>query len=118
MSARQRPVVPAAAGVRRRLWRGSLCAAAAVAGAGAPGPTSAPAAAGPGPYIATLEPGRAAPAHAAGIHPEYRYEAALNGLAVKLDARQLAMLRRDPSVRSIEPDQTVSATDTQVFPTG
>ena len=115
MSARKPAAARTRADARRRVWRAALCAAAVAAGAVALGATSASAAEIPGSYIVTLQPGHEAPTRPAGARPEFRYQAALNGFAAELDARQLAALRRDPTVRGIEPDQTVHATAEQTL---
>jgi aqualysin 1 len=72
-----------------------------------------------GQYIVVLEPGtRAAPVAAAherwaGAQVFAVYEAALHGYAARLSMSELALVRSDPRVAYVEPDQTVSVATTQ-----
>jgi subtilisin family serine protease len=65
----------------------------------------------PGSYVVVLKPGAdpRAVAAGAGAEPAFVYTAALNGFAARLNAGQLAALRRHPAVGSVEEDQTVEA---------
>ena len=103
----------------------ALAAAAPSASAGGssdlPGPTAAPGAAAkpaapgrgvqriPGSWVVVLEPGASAAglARAAGVTPQHTYSAALNGFAARMTDRQVAGLRHNPHVVSIEPDGVV-----------
>jgi len=73
----------------------------------------------PGRYIVVLQPGvdAASVAIGHGAIPEQAYSHALNGFAGQLSPRQVAALRADSRVLSIEQDQVVSITDQQT-PTG
>ena len=73
----------------------------------------------PGRYIVVLQPGVDAASVAAGhgAIPEQAYSHALNGFAGQLSPRQVAALRADSRVLSIEEDQVVSIAD-QTTPTG
>lgn len=64
----------------------------------------------PARYIVVLQPGVDAPglAIARGAVPDHVYSHALNGFAASLGPTQLAALRTDPRVLSIELDQAVS----------
>jgi subtilisin family serine protease len=73
----------------------------------------------PGKYIVVLQPGvdAASVAIGHGAIPEQAYSHALNGFAGQLSPRQVAALRADSRVLSIEADQVVSIAD-QTTPTG
>lgn len=73
----------------------------------------------PGRYIVVLQPGvdAASVAIGHGAIPEQAYSHALNGFAGQLSPRQVAALRADSRVLSIEQDQVVSIADQQT-PTG
>ncbi|HEY0022284.1 MAG TPA: S8 family peptidase [Longimicrobium sp.] len=70
-------------------------------------------------YIVVFKAGASANAAAAavGARPLHVYRAALNGFAAKLNAAQLAALRNNPQVDYIAPDQVVTASGTQSYPT-
>lgn len=87
---------------------------AAPTSAGQPAPPSAQAR-----YIVVLQPGADAAglAIARGAVPDHVYAHALSGFAAPLGPAQLAALRADPRVVSIEPDQVVSIAG-QETPTG
>jgi subtilisin family serine protease len=74
----------------------------------------------PGRYIVTYKPGRrpaaAAPARLR-VRTRRSYSRALHGFAATLDATQLAAVRSDPAIASVEPDRVVHANGTQ-NPTG
>lgn len=70
-------------------------------------------------YIVVLKAG-ASPrglAAAVGASPRHVYTAALNGFAARLTAAQLTALRNNPHVDYISPDEVVTATGTQSYPT-
>jgi hypothetical protein len=73
----------------------------------------------PGRYIVVLQPGvdAASVAIGHGAIPEQAYSHALNGFAGQLSPRQVAALRADLRVVSLEVDQVVSIAD-QATPTG
>lgn len=73
----------------------------------------------PGRYIVVLQPGvdAASVAIGHGAIPEQAYSHALSGFAGQLSPRQVAALRADSRVLSIEQDQVVSIAD-QATPTG
>ncbi|MBE0609071.1 MAG: S8 family serine peptidase [Dehalococcoidia bacterium] len=73
----------------------------------------------PGKYIVVLQPGvdAASVAIGHGAIPEQAYSHALNGFAGQLSPRQVAALRADSRVLSIEQDQVVSIA-VQTVPTG
>jgi len=56
-------------------------------------------------------------AAAVGATPRHVYHAALNGFAARLNTAQLAALRNNPQVDYISPDQVVTASGTQAYPT-
>jgi subtilisin family serine protease len=70
-------------------------------------------------YIVVFKPGASprAAAAAVGATPRHVYSAALNGFAARLNAAQLAALQKNPHVDYIAPDQVVTATGTQAYPT-
>jgi subtilisin family serine protease len=53
-----------------------------------------------------------------GIHPSFRYGAAIDGFAASLSARQIALLHRDPAVASVTPDAPISVDPGDVDPAG
>lgn len=70
---------------------------------------------GPGRYVVVYKPGRhpvtATPARL-GVRALRSYSRAVRGLAATLDAAQLAAVRSDPAVASVEPDRVVHASST------
>lgn len=66
-------------------------------------------------YIVTLKAGAKVRAVAAlaQANPRFVYEAALNGFAAELNARQLEIVRRHPDVVAVEQDQEVTIDATQ-----
>ena len=109
----------------------ALFAPAAVAGApsaereapatgvkGTPSQRSAPTQGGdviPGEYIVQVKRGKnpATLAARADAKPRYAFRHALNGFSAKLSGKQLAKLRQDPSVTTIEPNRKVAGDATQ-----
>ena len=69
----------------------------------------------PGQYIVTLKPGVKPSGFLSGngIATKYVFDAAINGFSAKLSLGQVAALRRNPNVVSIEQDQYVTAGTTQ-----
>jgi subtilisin family serine protease len=74
----------------------------------------------PNRYIITLHPGsRDIQSEAARMSKDHRgkvtavYQSALRGFAVEMQASDIAKLRKDPGVATIEPDQIVSVSGTQ-----
>lgn len=66
----------------------------------------------PGQYIVVLKDGKGADvARRNSVTAQRVYSTALNGFAAKLSAAQLAKLRKDPSVKYVEEDATVSIND-------
>ncbi|HEU4322285.1 MAG TPA: S8 family peptidase [Roseiflexaceae bacterium] len=80
---------------------------------------AAPAAKGPrfidGQYIVTLKPGISAKAFAkgSGIATKYVYDKAVNGFTAKLTLNQVAALKRNPNIATIEQDQVMALVATQ-----
>jgi subtilisin family serine protease len=76
-----------------------------------------------GRWIVVLEPGTDAPAAAnrqgrrIGFRAERTYRTAVRGYAARLDGRQVATLRADPTVAQVVPDERIELT-AQVIPTG
>ncbi len=91
----------------------------AVSPAAAGNRTAAPAAKGSrfieGQYIVTLKPGVEAKAFAkgSGIATKYVYDKALNGFTAKLSLTQVAALKRNPNIATIEQDQVMALATTQ-----
>ena len=118
------------------LLTGGLVATAPVAHAADPGderPSRQPVEAATGRYIVVLEPpspGELAPAGRAvrtrdgavrravldGSRVTRRFTATISGFAARMDADQLARVRRDPAVAWVEPDLPIRAAGTQVSP--
>ena len=71
-----------------------------------------------GRYVVTLKPGTDAAAFAAarGIRPTHVYNEALDGFAARLTPGQLALLRADAAVASVEADQVVIKQGTYNIP--
>jgi subtilisin family serine protease len=70
-------------------------------------------------YIVVFKAGASprAAAAAVGATPIHVYHAALNGFAARLNAAQVTALRNNPHVDYISPDEVVTATGTQMYPT-
>jgi len=109
--------------MRRSLSILPLLLAAACSDGGAPlAPGGAPSAArmadGPGDYVVVLKDDANPRAVAAqlGATPRHVFAASLKGFASRLDAGQLASLRRHPAVAYVEPDAPAHLFTTMIFP--
>ena len=106
-----RPALPARAVLA--LAVGAGVTATALPAASAPVPLApllaASGPATPGAYVVVLRPGSEPRGlvHGLGVRAQHVYEGSLAGFAAQLTPGQLARVRRDPAVESVEPDQLV-----------